>query len=194
MTGIRRFVPIVALLSLIAISTPGAAGAAGFDQFVGLGDSTIDTGYFRYNQSGYGPIDNNLPAAIAQGATGGFAGNGVMGPTILAGKFGLSAGPVGDGNGGTNYANGAGYTNIPGPFPGSVSATQQIQNYLTSVHGAANPDALYIVSSGNNDLLHYQQQPANFLNDSAAGRRAHHLGAEFFSVCRLCGSGRQHGR
>jgi outer membrane lipase/esterase len=141
---------------------------AGFDQFVGLGDSTIDTGYFRYNPSGYPDIDNNLPAAIADGATGGWAGNGVLGVTILGDKFGVSAGPTGNGAGGTNYANGASYTNVPGPFSGSVSATSQIQNYLDSVHGVANPRALYVVSSGNNDLIHVSDYPPNFLSDSAA--------------------------
>jgi outer membrane lipase/esterase len=144
------------------------AFGAGFDQFVGLGDSTIDTGYFRYNPSGYADLDNNLPAAIADGATGGYAGNGVLGVTMLGDKFGVNAGPVGNGTGGTNSANGGSFTNVPGPYTGSVSATSQIQNYLTSVHGVANPHALYVVSSGNNDLLHVSDYPANFLTDSAA--------------------------
>jgi outer membrane lipase/esterase len=91
-----------------------------------------------------------------------------MGMTILGDKFGINTGPVGDGHGGTNYANGAGYTNSAGPMHGSVSATRQIQNYLTSVNGVANPRALYVISSGNNDLLHPPTPDPNFLNDSAS--------------------------
>lgn len=150
-------------------SAAGPAGAGKFNQFVGLGDSTIDTGYFRYNPSGYAPLDNALPGAIAQGATGGWAGNGVMGMTILGDKFGINTGAVNDGTGGTNYANGAGYTNVNAyPFPGSVSTTRQIQNYLTSVNGVANSRALYVISSGNNDLLHPPTPDPNFLSDSAS--------------------------
>jgi outer membrane lipase/esterase len=37
------------LLALAILSTPGAAG---LNQFVGLGDSTIDTGYFRFSVHG----------------------------------------------------------------------------------------------------------------------------------------------
>lgn len=165
----RQVTAIATLLIFSLFSAAGRAGAGEFNQFVGLGDSTIDTGYFRYNPSGYAPLDDALPGAIAQGATGGWAGNGVMGMTILGDKFGLNTGAVNDGTGGTNYANGAGYTIVDGqPFTGSVSTTTQIQNYLTSVNGVANPRALYVISSGNNDLLHPPTSDANFLNDSAS--------------------------
>lgn len=140
------------LLALIALM-PGDADAAGFDQFVGLGDSTIDTGYFRYNGFGDPNADQDLAFAVAHGAQGGWAGNGVMGSTILAGKFGVSAAPYGAPGGGTNYANGAGYSVASGPAPTSLSTVAQIQLYLNSVNHVANPNALYEVSSGNNDLL-----------------------------------------
>lgn len=73
-----------------------------------------------------------------------------MATTILAGKFGLNALPI-DG-GGTNYANGGSLTATVSP--GNVPLTEQITNYLTSVHGHANPNGLYVISSGNNDLAH----------------------------------------
>ena len=78
----------------------------------------------------------NLPC-IANGATGGWAGNGVMNTTILAGKFGLSAAPIG--GGGTNYAVG-GATTIPNNAPvlpanANTTTIQQIENYLSSVNG-----------------------------------------------------------
>ncbi|MGD0517573.1 MAG: hypothetical protein ABSA26_08565, partial [Thermoguttaceae bacterium] len=113
MPKMQQFALMVALLAITALSTPGAARAAGFNQFVVFGDSTLDTGYFRYNLSGNPLFDTALTNAISQGATGGFAGNGVMNTTILADKFGLSLTPVvmptGGGipvGGGTLFANG----------------------------------------------------------------------------------------
>ena len=88
-----------------------------------------------------------------------------MNSTILAGRFGLSAAPVG--NDGTNYANGGSYTASSGPMPGSVSTIGQIQNYLTSVNNHANPKALYVISSGDNDLNYSNPLPANYLSNSA---------------------------
>lgn len=157
----RREVAAIATFLLCGIfSAAEPAGAAGPDQFIGFGDSTLDTGYFRYNGFGISADDQLLATAIQNGAQGGWAGNGVMGATILADKFGLSAAAFGAPGGGTNYANGAGYTSDSGPFPTSVSAVQQIQNYLTSVNNVANPHALYEISSGNNDLLQGKDLPA----------------------------------
>ena len=131
-------------------------GAAGPNQFIGLGDSTLDTGFFRYNGTGNSSYDLLVQNAVANGAQGGWAGNGVVGATMLAGKFGLSAAAVGSPGGGTNYANGGGFTNDTGPMGTSVSTVQQIQNYLASVNNVANPQALYEISSGNNDLLQHK--------------------------------------
>ncbi len=163
----QQFALMAALLAFIALGMPGAAGAAGFDQFVGLGDSTLDTGYFRYTPTGTPAIDDALPGAIAQGAKGGFAGNGVMGATMLAGRFGLDAGPSSDG--GTNYANGGCYTMTnQEPSSGNVSTIRQIQTYLQSVNNVANSHALYVISSGNNDLIHPPSSDPNFLSESAS--------------------------
>ena len=57
---------LAALLTLIAPRLAGAAGA--FSQFIGLGDSTLDSGYFRYTSTGIASIDSQLAAAIANGA------------------------------------------------------------------------------------------------------------------------------
>ena len=145
---------LTAATSFYAISP---AEAIGFNQFVGLGDSTLDSGYFRYHSMGTPAADAMLASAIAAGANGGFAGNGVMVTTILAGKFGLNALPI-DG-GGTNYANGGSLT-APDTAgnPGNVPLTTQISHYLASVNGVANPNALYVISSGNNDLANIADQ------------------------------------
>lgn len=160
------------LAALLATLSPRLAGATGaFNQFVGLGDSTLDSGYFRSASTGNAEVDSIVAAAIADGANGGFSGPGVMTTTILAGRFGLSAAPVSAG--GTNFANGGAYTTplsssvgdtpASGPLPGNVSTTQQIANYLVSVGGRANPNALYVVSSGNNDIAFVQEQGAAWI-------------------------------
>jgi outer membrane lipase/esterase len=168
---------LAALLALTTLSTPGAASAAGFDQFIAFGDSTLDTGYFAYHLSGNPAFDTALTDAMDLGATGGFAGNGVMNTTMLAEKFGLSAAPLGA-PGGTNYANG-GATTVVNPasmVPNNVCTILQIQNYLTSVNGVANPNALYLIKSGDNDATFVGSQTPewratypNYLSDGAVG-------------------------
>jgi outer membrane lipase/esterase len=86
-----------------------------------------------------------------------------MDSTILAGRLGLTALPVGAA-GGTNYAVGGTYTTMA--VPGLVSVTQQISDYLASVGGAANPQALYTVSTGNNDLIYYAGKGAVWQADN----------------------------
>jgi outer membrane lipase/esterase len=126
-----------------------------------------------------------------------------MASTLLAEKFGLSAAPVG--NGGTNYANGASYT--VAERAGNVAAVQQIKNYLDDVNGVANPQALYVVSSGNNDLIFFANQGPDWLanNPNYLRQQAVALAAEvatlqtagartiivpnFFSSAVLAGSG-----
>ena len=160
------FALVAALLALTIFNPPVAADAAGFNQFVGFGDSTFDSGYFRYCSTGILALDSLIAAAVAGGDTGAFVGNGVMNSTLLASRFGLNAAP--SSNGGTNYANGGSYTMTYGTpqMPANVSAVQQIQNYLASVNGVANPRALYVIKSGDNDL-NYTNPPADYLSNSA---------------------------
>jgi len=156
----KQIVFTAAWIALIALSVPGRVNAAGFDQFFAFGDSTLDTGYFRYPpRSGSLTFDQQMDIAIQFGATGGWAGNGVMNTTTLAQRFGLSAAPVN--NGGTNYANG-GATTIYNPasqgVPNRVCTIQQIENYLQSTGGHADPAALYLIKSGDNDVTYVNSQ------------------------------------
>ena len=48
----RPFDRKTAVLVVVVLSAPGVAGAAGLDQFIGFGDSTMDSGYFRFNPTG----------------------------------------------------------------------------------------------------------------------------------------------
>lgn len=172
MLQMKRVVLVTALVALSLLGAKTPADASGkFNQFIGLGDSTLDSGYFRYASSGNPDVDAALLSAIAAGALGGLAGPGVMTSTMLAGLFGLDAEPVSAG--GSNYANAAAYTAplrpsegvsyAPGSLPGNVATTQQIANYLASVGGAANPRALYVINTGNNDLIFVQKQGAAWI-------------------------------
>jgi outer membrane lipase/esterase len=160
---------MTALLALITISMPCAASAAGFNQMLIFGDSTLDTGYFRYSPySGNPTFDADMPIAISQGATGGFAGNGVMNTVMLADKFGLTAIPASAPGGGTNYANGGAttLTNTLPDYPNNITTPHQIQHYLSSVNGAANPRALYLIKTGDNDATYYTNMGAQFIADN----------------------------
>lgn len=152
----------------ITLSSPSFAGASGFDQYFGFGDSTLDSGYWRYNSTGDALLDSLTATAVANGNSGAYNGNGVENSIILANKFGLTAVAVGAPGGGTNYANGASYTLSSGPYTNSVPIVQQIQNYLTSVNNTAYPHALYVIKSGDNDLNYQNPLPTDYLKNSSA--------------------------
>jgi len=73
----KQFVHAAALFSFITLSAFGVTSAAGFNQFIVFGDSTLDTGYFRYHTTGNPGIDHVIVTAIAHGATGGWVGHGL---------------------------------------------------------------------------------------------------------------------
>jgi outer membrane lipase/esterase len=132
----------------------GAAEAQQLNQFIGFGDSAIDSGWYFTHPYNTNPTIQALYNA-ARAAGGGYATTpgGRMNSTVLASLFGVTAIPVGE-PGGTNYGAG-GATNVP--YPGSTTlaptTVSQIQTYLTNVNGAANRNALYMISSGGNDIL-----------------------------------------
>ena len=165
-----------ALVAAASVWHPGTVSAQAPNQFIGFGDSTMDSGYFRYGATGGSPglppgapsdtIDKLIQATVAAGGSGAFLGPGVVDTVQLAAKFGLSALPsTYPGGGGTNYANGSaqtvpttaddGYTH---GLYNNVPIVTQIYNYLGAVHGAANPNALYMISYGGNDLIWLQNQ------------------------------------
>ncbi|HWU27190.1 MAG TPA: SGNH/GDSL hydrolase family protein, partial [Rhizomicrobium sp.] len=133
--------------------TVTAAAAQAFNQFIGFGDSTLDSGWYYTH-----PHDTN-PALLAlynaSRAVGGGIPTTVGGPMnsqVLASSFGLTAIPVGE-PGGTNYAAGGAsnitYMSYTTLAPNTVS---QMGTYLAGNGGVANPNALYMISSGGNDI------------------------------------------
>jgi outer membrane lipase/esterase len=93
------------VLSLMSTGMSNSAAAQSFNQFVGFGDSNIDSGFYRILPSpGAGnPTFNALwPAAVASGAGKPTTSPGLMNSEALAAYFGLTALPANQG--GSNYA------------------------------------------------------------------------------------------
>ena len=147
------------------------AEAQQFNQFLAFGDSTTDTGWFANAKLSPipNPFDAGVAAAVAAGGNAHFTGPGLGNAQILAGFFGLTANPANT-PGGTNYAIGGAFDNGgPGslgpwtniellsfglpPNPAIPSTVGQINSYLASVGGHANPSGLYLFSTGGNDVF-----------------------------------------
>jgi outer membrane lipase/esterase len=162
-------------LVVLALGIVWASQAAAdpINQFISFGDSSVDSGWWSGAlqgqcdgattpcTTGNATKDTRIANAIANGGTGAPVGAGfMMNSQILAGDFGLTALPANQ-PGGTNYAiSGAlsaataangniGNLNQNTTLPSTV---QQMANYLGSHGGAANTQALYLISSGGNDV------------------------------------------
>lgn len=159
--GMSRKAQIAALAVSCAVWA-GPAAAQTFNQFVGFGDSTIDSGWYRNLAfpTGNATVDALLPGAVATGGGVSTTGPGPVSSTLLAGYFGLNGDPANQG--GSNYATGGARNNQTGAQPNAVSTVTQINNYLAAANGVANSNALYLIGSGGNDVsLYFNQITAN---------------------------------
>jgi outer membrane lipase/esterase len=158
---LRRF----ALLILALVAVVNSASAQSFNQFISFGDSTIDSGFYKAlpNPGSSSAAYNALWLdAVAAGAGAPTTNPGLMNVQFLAGYFGLSALPANQ-PGGTNYAtSGAKDVTVNGPttggFGAAIPTVVQIQNYLAANNGVANANALYLISSGGNDVSYALHQ------------------------------------
>jgi outer membrane lipase/esterase len=160
---------VVLILGIVCASQ---AAADSFNAFYSFGDSSVDSGWWSGAlqgqcdgatapcTTGNATKDTRIANAIANGGTGAPVGVGLMNTQILAGDFGLTALPANQ-PGGTNYAI-SGAVNAATPANGNIvnlnqnttlpSTVQQMANYLAGHGGAANSQALYVISSGANDV------------------------------------------
>jgi outer membrane lipase/esterase len=159
------------LLAGLLVFLCGHASATTFTELDVFGDSTVDSGWWAGALNGQcgsvaGPctsgnptFDAKVQAAIAAGGTGAPVGVGLMNTQILATKLGLTAIPANQ-PGGTNYAISGSKDAVSGglgnlqPNPNLPSTVQQMSNYLAKNGGVANATALYLVSSGGNDITY----------------------------------------
>jgi outer membrane lipase/esterase len=184
----------------ILVLASGPAASQTFNQFIGFGDSTIDSGYYRVlpNPGGGATYNALWPAAVAAGAGKPTNSPGLMSSEALAALFGLSALPANQG--GSNYATSGAKdvtvnTTQTGDFKAAIPTVTQISNYLAANGGRANPNGLYLISSGGNDVAYatgntgtppfpaaqpYLISAANSLASSVASLQA--AGARFIVV------------
>jgi outer membrane lipase/esterase len=221
MTKSRRIVTfgVLTLAVFVAFnfSFSFQASATSLDAFYTFGDSTVDSGWWSGALNGQcGAVaspcatgnptfDAKIASAIADGGTGAPVGVGLMNTQILASYYGLTSTPANQ-PGGTNYAISgslsavvAGSGNL-NPNPNLPSTVGQIFNYLgTPVH-PADPSALYLISSGGNDVTYAQNnfgtladQKTFLANQAASLANAIHTlqlaGAQNLVVNGLQGSG-----
>jgi outer membrane lipase/esterase len=147
----------VAIAAGVLVSTNKPAASQQLNQFIGFGDSSIDSGYYRSlpNPGGGAKFNSLWAAAVAAGAGAPTTSPGFMNSQALAASFGLTA--LSADQGGTNYAT-SGAKNVTvndtqtGGFGAAVPTVTQISNYLEANGGRANPNGLYLISSGANDV------------------------------------------
>jgi outer membrane lipase/esterase len=152
-----QFASALAIAAGAVISSNNPAASQQLNQFIGFGDSSIDSGYYRTlpNPGGGAQYNSFWAAAVAAGAGPPTTSPGLMNSQVLAAKFGLTALPADQG--GTNYAT-SGAKNVTinngatGGFTAAIPTDTQISNYLAANGGRANPNAVYLISSGGNDI------------------------------------------
>ena len=134
------------------------ASAQAFNQAVIFGDSTVDSGFYKAlpNPGGGAQFNTDWPIGVAHGAGAPTTSPGLMNSQDLAAFFGLLANPSNQ-PGGTNFATSGAKdvtvnTGATGGFQQAIPTVNQIANYLAASGGVANPNAIYLISSGGNDV------------------------------------------
>ena len=140
---------VVLILAVGWLTT--SAKAQNFSKTIFFGDSNTDSGRFLY----ISPVTGTpIGLGKAPPGTGAFTTNpDPEWSVILGSKFGIAVTPSDAPGGGNNYA--AGGARVAAPVPGRLgewSAQQQVAAYLASTGGVADPNALYTVYIGINDL------------------------------------------
>lgn len=141
-----HFRPVRSLMALaLAVASGHALADSPYSQTVFFGDSLTDSGYYQ-------PL---LPVAV-QPVTGRFTTNpGYVWSEFLAQMYGTSAVPNGNGRDGSNYAAGGARVgeDTVGALGPTPSLATQASAYLAANGGRADPNALYSVWGGANDLF-----------------------------------------
>lgn len=144
-------------LALAAAAAPAFAQTSPYSQTIFFGDSLTDSGTFR-------------PTLVQLNPSAGVAGRFTTNPGFVWSEFVAQyygTGAVSANQGGTNYAVGGARagtdgTQTFGPITVPVpSLATQAASYLTATGGRADPNALYTVWGGPNDLFTAAASPAN---------------------------------
>ncbi|TWT17703.1 autotransporter domain-containing protein [Luteimonas wenzhouensis] len=152
-TRSRPATRLLAAALALAAAAPVAAGDA-FPRTVFFGDSLTDAGYFR-------------PLLVQQDPAAAILGRFTTNPGLvwaewLAQYYGADATPNGNGQSGDNYAAGGAMVatdRMGPPFGLTPSLATQAAAHLSANGGRADPDALYTVWGGANDLFSVEANP-----------------------------------
>lgn len=132
----------VAVFATTCLLAHGTAGAAGFADVVFFGDSLTDTGN-RYQ----------LMGAADDGLLGGLSDKQQVWAWQVAQGLGLNGAANASLLGGNNYAYGGATTGFDLPDSGFLIPSMQSQvAQWSAAHTAANPDVLYVLVGGHNDI------------------------------------------
>jgi outer membrane lipase/esterase len=154
-----RFASVECLAAIAAwVAAVSPAASQTINQFIGFGDSTIDSGWYRNAApNSTNPVYNtDFAIAVTQGGGKATTNPGLVSSQFLAADFGQTAIPANQ-PGGTNYATGDARNaqfnvGVPDSLQGAVPTVTQINNYLAANNGVANSAALFLISSGGNDI------------------------------------------
>ncbi len=144
----RKIINAVAL-SLLVVSTNAASQS--YSGLIFFGDSNTDNGRYRY-----------VPQYTTGSSAGVLATTGVyttpggsMWSEYLGARYGIGVTTTAASGGGNNYSAGNAHVSLSGNSTigeNAWSSAQQITSYLNSVGGRANPNTLYTLYIGTNDL------------------------------------------
>lgn len=129
-------------IALIGLATP--ASAQSFSNTIFFGDSNTDNGRYFY-----------IPSTVGgtKAKVGPFTTNPDPMWSVLIGQhFGITVTPTVAPGGGNNYAAGGAQVSFQAANSNAWSATAQVAAYLASTGGRADPNALYTMYIGVNDL------------------------------------------
>src|SRR5260221_802621 len=130
----------------LGLIVAGPAAAQNFTNTIFFGDSNTDSGRYHYI-----PRIVGNPASIAN--PGAYTTNfDPMWSVLMGQHFGIAVTPSDAPSGGNNYAAGGARVVFENPLNNAWSATSQINAYLASTGGRADPNALFAVYIGINDL------------------------------------------
>jgi phospholipase/lecithinase/hemolysin len=206
LAGARRHSRALAwMIGGLALLIGTAAAEAAITQVIVFGDSSVDAGYYRAlaNPGASTAYNAYWAAAVAAGAGIPTSSPGQVYPQVLAAHFGLAANPANQ-PGGTNYATSGAKnvepnTNVNGGFKAAIPTATQIANYLAATGNRADARALFLVSSGGNDVSFaaglggtgpFPADPAGYVTAKAAAlvtamASLKAAGAKYFVVANL---------
>jgi outer membrane lipase/esterase len=135
----------------LGLIVAGPAAAQTFSNTIFFGDSNTDNGRYLYLPQTKGNNTFGTPGGFA--TAGGYTTNpDPLWSALIGQKFGIAVTPSDAPGGGNNYAAGGARVVFENPTQNRWSATSQINAYLASTGGRADPNALYTVYIGINDL------------------------------------------